>query len=987
MRFTNLRRILTVLAALWLLLSAGCSDDAPSSPDCEQTVDCAGDSICVSGQCVTPPGDDAGDAAALDAADTAGDTSFDTRPEDVGGDPADVGEDADPFDAAGADASDAARDVGDPTDVPQSCADPSLTLCGGECVDVFSDPNHCSGCGIACGSDELCEGGQCVENTSCSVQGCPRGTWCDTADGQCKPGCTSDADCYGDDEVCDLQTHECVCAAGFHSCGGSCVSDDSVQTCGSRCDPCPEAPNATAGCSAGACTLTCESYARSCGSSCAVCPKGPNVTAVGCDGEVCVATGCAAGYVACASGCCVDAANLPTSDHIDAVLGINGWSAPVFDTAGHPHAVVQRYRNGQRLTMYYVEWTGQGWAYDELMIGRHPSLALDGQDTPHLVYYDEGTRKITYAAPSASGWATEVVDPASNYSEPEVVLDSQGQPMVIYEADDGQGGNEVRLATRSGGAWTQQTIQGGNIWNLALAVDSQDRPHVAFSDIDADVLYYGVRDSGTWTMEAAYSQQYLSARSVSLQVDSQDRAHLAFVYNHDVYYDGREATGWNMQKQTAIGSAISVSLGLFGADSPVMSIRTDEPNDPANNNSDLGFAEWDGSTWQVDIIEDEYLSGGSNVLAVDAAGQPHILYSRSDGTSSVGVAGTMKYARRTTSGWQVEILEGSYDGGLESRLVLDANERPHVAHLDDNSNAIRYGYWDGNRWLYHTVDLVEQLSKRGNRFGRPALTLDAQGRPHLAFEGPKYDLRYAYWDGSRWVREEVTADFSMEGDVSLALVGGAPHIAYYNSDTSSVIHLRQQASGAWASTTLLTGKPDPVSTDLTVDAAGTLHIALVDGYEVRLGSFDGSAWQFESVEVSAGSPDSVQLVFDSQNRPRLAYIVNKWGGSNTVSWLTYAHKAGGTWSTERVDDFGYYSETVSLDLDAADRPHMVYFDTDVNGLRYATRNGDGWVERILYDNDYSGRTSSMAIDSLGWVHVTYDYHVGWDSRLSYYRTP
>ncbi|HEY8432812.1 MAG TPA: hypothetical protein VIL20_30785, partial [Sandaracinaceae bacterium] len=42
-----------------------------------------------------------------------------------------------------------------------------LTLCGTACVDLRTDRSHCGGCGMACGTDELCQGGTCV--TSCST--------------------------------------------------------------------------------------------------------------------------------------------------------------------------------------------------------------------------------------------------------------------------------------------------------------------------------------------------------------------------------------------------------------------------------------------------------------------------------------------------------------------------------------------------------------------------------------------------------------------------------------------------------------------------------------------------------------------------------------------------------------------------------------------------------------------------------------------------
>ena len=42
----------------------------------------------------------------------------------------------------------------------QACAAAGLTDCGTGCVDLWSDPFNCGGCGIACESG-VCEGGTC----------------------------------------------------------------------------------------------------------------------------------------------------------------------------------------------------------------------------------------------------------------------------------------------------------------------------------------------------------------------------------------------------------------------------------------------------------------------------------------------------------------------------------------------------------------------------------------------------------------------------------------------------------------------------------------------------------------------------------------------------------------------------------------------------------------------------------------------------------
>ena len=67
-----------------------------------------------------------------------------------------------------------------------------------------------------------------------------------------------------DSGVCGAQ-----CNSGFHDCGGQCVPDGDVATCGQRCTTCPAGPaNSVPACVTGACDFTCPApYAR-CAAGC-----------------------------------------------------------------------------------------------------------------------------------------------------------------------------------------------------------------------------------------------------------------------------------------------------------------------------------------------------------------------------------------------------------------------------------------------------------------------------------------------------------------------------------------------------------------------------------------------------------------------------------------------------------------------------------------------------------------------------------------------
>jgi hypothetical protein len=58
------------------------------------------------------------------------------------------------------------------------------------------------------------------------------------------------------------------CPAGQHACDGTCVSDDSPQTCGVSCSPCPAPSGGTAACDGLKCTATCPTGQTLCSGEC-----------------------------------------------------------------------------------------------------------------------------------------------------------------------------------------------------------------------------------------------------------------------------------------------------------------------------------------------------------------------------------------------------------------------------------------------------------------------------------------------------------------------------------------------------------------------------------------------------------------------------------------------------------------------------------------------------------------------------------------------
>ncbi len=152
-------------------------------------------------------------------------------------------------------------------DAPDAaCASGKLACGDAGCVDPSFDPHNCGGCGVACGTGEVCSAGKCAASCGAPLVQCTSGTGSVCVDplhdptncGKCGVKCL-------DGEVCAKGGCAIECPTDLEKCSTKCVDTKIDPT---NCGGCGKACGVEQVCVAGKCSDTCSSPLIKCTSFC-----------------------------------------------------------------------------------------------------------------------------------------------------------------------------------------------------------------------------------------------------------------------------------------------------------------------------------------------------------------------------------------------------------------------------------------------------------------------------------------------------------------------------------------------------------------------------------------------------------------------------------------------------------------------------------------------------------------------------------------------
>jgi len=241
----------------------------------------------------------------------------------------------------------------------------------------------------------------------------------------------------------------------------------------------------------------------------------------------------------------------------------------------------------------FAMWDGTAWrnAYIEYTgeVGRYASLALDGSDNPHIAYYNESSRQPRYAfcdrgvgCLEAVNWTIEdVPEPAADAGAfTSLAVESNGTPHVAYYDATNR---RLQYATKTG-TWQVETVDSAGAYQYAsLALDSFDRPAIAYHDGGAGGRLKYAEKRPTWTVLPPVDDPLVGnlGRYASLAFNGSDVPGIAYhdATNLDTKYArwNGSSGGWDVEvvtREVTLGPTRFEHVGLYtslkynGADVP-----------------------------------------------------------------------------------------------------------------------------------------------------------------------------------------------------------------------------------------------------------------------------------------------------------------------------------------------------------------------------------------------------------------------------------
>jgi hypothetical protein len=347
------------------------------------------------------------------------------------------------------------------------------------------------------------------------------------------------------------------------------------------------------------------------------------------------------------------------------------------------------------------------------------------------------------------------------------------------------------------------------------------------------------------------------------------------------------------------------SLALDSAGNPHVLFNswiytTDDLNQESIESS-LYYAAWVNNSWVQSKVDDSAYNGQ---IKLDSTNCPKIVYVAHNVSKSY-----FKYDVLKKGNWESQIVDPQNPTIGAYGMALDKAGNPHIVYTTSDSSdyrpdsvyrrTVKYAAFDGENWVIQNIDQVNSAES----YTHVSIALDSNGMPSVTYlEGSGIltsNLKFAYLTDSQWHTETVLADCSYAGNIILD-ANELPGIVFIQTHQNSTLAYGHKTEEGWKFQ-IISPESDPFSLTkyfLNYDSKNNprVYLAIEGQAEQGNGSLlyaylTGSDWQFGElggIDIGStyieGGPRIVDMTFDAHGNP--AFIADCTIGTTRGAQLT-----------------------------------------------------------------------------------------------------
>lgn len=300
------------------------------------------------------------------------------------------------------------------------------------------------------------------------------------------------------------------------------------------------------------------------------------------------------------------------------------------------------------------------------------ALGVDSLGYIHIVYVkelsSEGPSLIMYSNNIGGAWVRQQIDRGERFTGLGVAIDSDDKVHICYaQMECNEVSYEctcfVKYTNNVAESWAvpltifEASVTSGDGGFISVGIDRNSKVHVGLKpNMWEDHLLYLTNTSGTWVQEELHQKAYNGA---SMVVDHNDSAHFAFY-----------------------------TIGIWPQGAKYI---TNAP---------------DGLWRQPELLEDDWqgaqMEGMFLDIAVDSSNRPHISYV---GSADQFAGEDYKYAVRQSDGsWDVALVdEGGFASGGNC-IAVDSSDNVHICYHNTECGELRCANNTSGSWVKESID-------------------------------------------------------------------------------------------------------------------------------------------------------------------------------------------------------------------------------------------------------------------------------------------